>query len=65
MIRRVVPYGFGKILITIKMSELPQDIQQGIIEYDEKLKIKEDTDNIIIVCEKIISKKDKGIGDKT
>lgn len=54
---RVIPYGFGKMLITIKISELPQDIQQGIIEHYKK--IKEGTEDIIIVCEKIIFKTDK------
>ena len=60
MKKRVIPYGFGKTLISMKLSELPEDIQQGIIdrfkERKDKLRITKDTVNIVLGCEDIYAK---------
>lgn len=60
MKRRVLPYGFGKTFIRMRLDELPKDIQQGIIDRFEqregKLRITKDTVNIMIVCEDICAK---------
>lgn len=60
--RRVLPYGFGKTFIKMRLDELPEDIQQGIIDRFEKregkLKVTKDTVNILIACEDICAKDD-------
>lgn len=60
--RRVLPYGFGKTFIKMRLNELPEDIQQGIIDRFEKregkLKVTKDTVNILIACEDICAKDD-------
>lgn len=60
MKRRVTFYGFGKTLIRMKLSELPEDIQQGIIDRfksrEGKFKVTKDTVNIVLACEDIFAK---------
>lgn len=57
---KVMPYGFGKTFIRMRLDELPKDIQKGIIDRFEKrkgkLKITDDTINIVLVCEDIFVK---------
>ena len=59
MIKRVMPYGLGKTFITMKLSELPEDIQEGIIERYEKRegrgKVTKDSEYIVIACEDIFN----------
>lgn len=59
---RVLPYGFGKTFIKMRLDELPEDIQQGIIDRFEKRegksKVTKDTVNILIACEDICAKDD-------
>lgn len=58
--RRIMPYGFGKIFIRMRLDELPEDIQNEIIERykkrEGKLKITKDTVNIVMACEDIFAK---------
>lgn len=60
--KRVMCYGLGKTFIRMKLNELPEDIQNGIIERYEKregkLKIMKDTVNIVMACEDIFAKDD-------
>ena len=57
---RVMPYAFGKTFIRMRLDELPKDIQKGIIDRFEKregkLRITEDTINIVLACEDIFAK---------
>lgn len=56
---RVFAYGFGKTFIRMKLSELPEDIQRGIIdrfkERNGELKVTKDTVNIVLACEDIFA----------
>lgn len=55
-------YGFGKTFIRMRLDELPEDIQNEIIERYEKregkLKITRNTVNIVMACEDIFAKDD-------
>lgn len=57
---RVDFYGIGKVLIEVKMSELPEDVQKGIIEMyknkQRKAKVTQDTENIVLCCEDIFDR---------
>lgn len=57
---RVLPYGFGKTFIRMRLDELPKDIQKEIIDRfkkrEDKLRITEDTINIVLACEDIFAK---------
>lgn len=59
---RVMSYGFGKTFIRMRLDELPEDIQNEIIERYEKregkLKITRNTVNIVMACEDIFAKDD-------
>lgn len=56
---RIISYGFGKTFIRMRLDELPKDIQKSIIKRFEKregkLKITDDTINIVLVCEDIFA----------
>lgn len=54
---RVQPFGIGKLSIRIKISELPKDIREQIIEYmrnHDSNRITESTEEIGILCQTII-----------
>lgn len=60
MENRVMPFGLGGTFIKMKLNELPEDIQQGIIDRfkqrEGKLKITVDTVNIVLACSDIFAK---------
>lgn len=53
MKNKVMSYGLGKALITIKMSDLPKDIQEGLIKLHsnrtDKYRITENTE-VVVFC---------------
>lgn len=57
--KRVMPFGIGKAFVTIKMGELPKDIQEGLIELHSKrtdeYRITEDTVNVVL-CGDVMSR---------
>lgn len=61
--KRVIPYGFGQTFISMKLEELPKDIQEGIIERfqarEGHLKVTKDTVNIILCCQDIFARDDE------
>lgn len=61
---RVISYGIGKTLVTLRMDELPSDIQEGIIcRYRERAgpsRVTGDTEEIVLVCEDIVPRKRDG-----
>ena len=56
---RVINYGFSGVFISIRLDELPEDIQKGIIaRYGKRngdLKITENTKNIVLACKDIFA----------
>lgn len=53
-----MPFGIGKTFVTIKMNELPKDIQEGLIELHsnrtDEYRITEDTVNVVL-CGEVMS----------
>lgn len=59
--RRVSSFGIGKVLIRIRMDELPEDIREGLCElFENSNRINRETVSLIIagdvVAEKDLSK---------